>query len=258
MTDSAQPFAAKKFLAINGRRMAYIDEGEGAPIVFAHGNPTSSYLWRNVMPACRGLGRLIACDMIGMGDSEKLPDSGPDRYTYAEQRSFLFALWEKLGLEKDVVFVLHDWGSIFQGFRSKDGETMVLQKNIFVENLLPGAMLRRLSNDEMAAYRAPFANAGEDRRPTLTWPRQIPIEGEPPEVVRVATDCGRWLAESPIPKLFINAEPGAILTGRQREFCRTWRNQTEVTVKGIHFIQEDSPEEIGEGIAAFVRSLGSI
>jgi haloalkane dehalogenase len=179
MTDSAQPFAAKKFLEIKGRRMAYIDEGEGAPIVFAHGNPTSSYLWRNVMPACRGLGRLIACDMIGMGDSEKLPDSGPDRYTYAEQRSFLFALWEKLGVDKDVVFVLHDWGSllgfdwtrqhaervqgiaymealvqpitwedwpenersIFQGFRSKDGETMVLQKNMFVENLLPRAVL---------------------------------------------------------------------------------------------------------------------
>jgi len=295
MTDSAQPFAAKKFLEIKGRRMAYIDEGEGAPIVFAHGNPTSSYLWRNVMPACRGLGRLIACDMIGMGDSEKLPDSGPDRYTYAEQRSFLFALWKKLGVDKDVVFVLHDWGSllgfdwtrqhaervqgiaymealvqpitwedwpenersIFQGFRSKDGETMVLQKNMFVENLLPGAILRRLSEDEMAAYRAPFANAGEDRRPTLTWPRQIPIEGEPPEVVRVATDCGRWLAESQIPKLFISAEPGAILTGRQREFCRTWRNQTEVTVEGIHFIQEDSPEQIGEALTAFVRSLRS-
>jgi haloalkane dehalogenase len=232
------------------------------------------------MPACRGLGRLIACDMIGMGDSEKLPDSGPDRYTYAEQRSFLFALWKKLGVDKDVVFVLHDWGSllgfdwtrqhaervqgiaymealvqpitwadwpenersIFQGFRSKDGETMVLQKNMFVENLLPRAILRRLSDDEMAAYRAPFANAGEDRRPTL----------------RVATDCGRWLAESRIPKLFINAEPGAILTGRQREFCRTWRNQTELTVEGIHFIQEDSPEKIGEGIAAFVRSLRSL
>src|SRR5499433_4564792 len=221
MTDSAQPFAAKKFLGIKGRRMACIDEGEGSPIVFAHGNPTSSYLWRNVMPACRCLGRLIACDMIGMGESEKLPDSGPDRYTYVEQRSFLFALWKELGVDQDVVFVLHDWGSllgfdwtrqhpervqgiaymealvqpmtwadrpdaqnersIFQGFRSKDGETVVLEQNLFVENVLPGAILRRLSEDEMAAYRAPFANAGEDRRPTLTWPRQIPIEGEPPE-----------------------------------------------------------------------------
>ena len=296
MTDSAQPFAAKKFLEIKGRRMAYIDEGEGAPIVFAHGNPTSSYLWRNVMPACRGLGRLIACDMIGMGDSEKLPDSGPDRYTYAEQRNFLFALWKKLGVDKDVVFVLHDSGSLLgfdwtrqhpervqgiaymealvqpitladfpedvrslvQGCRSKDGETLVLEKNLIVENLLPGAILRGLSEDEMAAYRAPFANAGEDRRPTLTWLRQIPIEGETPEVVRVATDCGRWLAESRIPKLFINAEPGAVLTGRHREFCRTWRNQTEVTVEGIHFVQEDSPEQIGKALAAFVRSLRSL
>src|SRR5712664_1650409 len=273
-----------------------IDYGEGAPIVFAHGNPTSSYLWRNVMPACRGLGRLIACDMIGMGDSEKLPDSGPDRYTYAEQRSFLFALWKKLGVDKDVVFVLHDAGSLLgfdwtrqqpervqgiaymealvqpitwadfpedvrslvQGCRSKDGETLVLEKNLIVENVLPGAILRRLSEDEMAAYRAPFANAGEDRRPTLTWPRQIPIEGEPPAVVRVATDCGRWLADSRVPKLFINAEPGAVLTGRRREFCRTWRNQTEVTVEGIHFVQEDSPEQIGKALAAFVRSLRSL
>ena len=296
MTDSAQPFAAKKFLEINGRRMAYIDEGEGAPIVFAHGNPTSSYLWRNVMPACRGLGRLIACDMIGMGDSEKLLDSGPDRYTYAENRSFLFALWEKLGIDKDVVFVVHDAGAllgiewmrqhpervqgiaymegpvqpmtwadfpenvrpIFQGFRSNDGETMVLEKNLIVENVLQGATLRALSADEMAAYRAPFANAGEDRRPMLTWLRQIPIEGETPEVVRVAADNSRWLADSRIPKLFINAEPGAVLTGRQREFCRTLRNQTELTVEGIHFIQEDSPEKIGEGIAAFVRSLRSL
>jgi haloalkane dehalogenase len=296
MTGSAKPFAAKKFWEIKGRRMAYIDEGEGAPIVFAHGNPTSSYLWRNVMPACRGLGRLIACDMIGMGDSEELLDSGPDRYTYAENRSFLFALWEKLGIDKDVVFVVHDAGAllgiermrqhpervqgiaymegpvqpmtwadfpenvrpIFQGFRSNDGETMVLEKNLIVENVLQGATLRALSADEMAAYRAPFANAGEDRRPMLTWLRQIPIEGETPEVVRVAADNGRWLADSRIPKLFINAEPGAVLTGRQREFCRTLRNQREVIVKGIHFVPEDSPEQIGQALATFVRSLRSL
>lgn len=292
MINNAQPFAAKKFLEIQGRRMAYIEEGEGDPIVFAHGNPTSSYLWRNVMPACRGLGRLIACDMIGMGDSEKLPDSGPDRYTYAEQRGFLFALWEKLALD-NVVFVLHDWGSLlgfdwtrqhservqgiaymeaivqpitwadfpenarslFQRFRSNEGETLVLEKNLFIENVLPGAILRGLSNDEMAAYRAPFANAGEDRRPTLSWARQIPFEGESPEVVQVAADGGPWLAKSLIPKLFINAEPGAILKGRQREFCRTWRNQTEVTVRGNHFMQEDSPDKIGDALAGFVRSL---
>src|SRR5258707_1142040 len=262
----------------------------------AQGYPTSSYLWRNVMPACRGLGRLIACDMIGMGDSEKLPDSGPDRYTYAEQRSFLFALWEKLGIDKDVVFVVHDAGAllgiewmrqhpervqgiaymegpvqpmtwadfpenvrpIFQGFRSNDGETMVLEKNLIVENVLQGATLRALSADETAAYRAPFANAGEDRRPMLTWLRQIHIEGETPEVVRVAADNSRWLADSRIPKLFINAEPGAVLTGRQREFCRTLRNQREVIVKGIHFVPEDSPEQIGQALATFVRSLRSL
>jgi len=276
--------------------MAYIDEGVGDAIVFQHGNPTSAYLWRNIMPHGEGLGRLIACDLIGMGRSDKLPDSGPERYSYREQRDYLFALWDQLNLGDKVIMVLHDWGSllgfdwtrqhpdrvqgiaymeaivqpitwadfpenarsIFQGFRSKEGETLVLEKNLFVESVLPGAILRRLSEDEMAAYRAPFANAGEDRRPTLTWPRQIPIEGEPPEVVRVATDCGRWLAESRIPKLFINAEPGAILTGRQREFCRTWRNQTEVTVEGIHFVQEDSPDKIGEALAGFVRSLRNL
>jgi len=248
------------------------------------------------MPHCEGLGRLIACDLIGMGRSDKLPDSGPERYSYHEQRDYLFALWEQLNLGDKVIVVLHDWGSllgfdwtrqhpdrvqgiaymeaivqpitwadfpedarsIFQGFRSNDGEMMVLEKNLFVESVLPGATLRKLSDKEMAAYRAPFVNAGEDRRPTLTWPRQIPIEGEPPEVGRVATDCGRWLAESRIPKLFINAEPGALLTGRQREFCRTWRNQTEVTVEGIHYVQEDSPDKIGEALAAFVRSLRNL
>lgn len=293
MPISANPYREPRFATVKGRRMAFIDEGVGDAIVFQHGNPTSSYLWRNILPHCEGLGRLIACDLIGMGRSDKLPDSGPARYTYHEQRDYLFALWGQLNLGDKVIMVLHDWGSllgfdwarqhaervqgiaymeaivqpiawtdwpeyvrpIFQGFRSKDGEKMVLEKNIFVENVLPGAILRKLSDDEMAAYRAPFANAGEDRRPTLTWPRQIPIDGEPPEVVRVASDCGRWLAKSPIPKLFISAEPGAILTGRQREFCRTWPNQTEVTVEGIHYIQEDSPGKIGEALAAFVRSL---
>jgi haloalkane dehalogenase len=293
MPISAKPYREPRFATVNGRRMAYIDEGVGDTIVFQHGNPTSSYLWRNIMPHCEGLGRLIACDLIGMGRSDKLSDSGPERYSYQEQRDYLFALRDQLNLGDKVIMVLHDWGSllgfdwtrqhpdrvqgiaymeaivqpitwadwpedarsIFRGFRSKEGETMVLEKNLFVESVLPGAILRRLSEEEMAAYRAPFASAGEDRRPTLTWPRQIPIEGEPPEVVRVATDCGRLLAESRIPKLFINGEPGAILTGRQREFCRTWRNQTEVTVEGIHFVQEDSPDQIGEALAGFIRSL---
>ena len=296
MPISATPYREPRFATVNGRHMAFIDAGVGDAIVFQHGNPTSSYLWRNIMPHCEGLGRLIACDLIGMGRSDKLPDSGPERYSYREQSDYLFALWDQLNLGDKVIMVLHDWGSllgfdwtrhhpdrvqgiaymeaivkpltwadwpenarsIFRGFRGNDGESMVLEKNLFVENVLPRSILRRLSEDEMAAYRAPFANAGEDRRPTLTWPRQIPIEGDPPEVVQVATDCGRWLAESRIPKLFINAEPGAILTGRQREFCRTWRNQIEVTVEGDHFVQEDSPDKIGEALAGFVRSLRNL
>jgi haloalkane dehalogenase len=293
MTDSTQPFATMKFIEIKGQRMAYIDEGEGAPIVFQHGNPTSSYLWRNVMPACRGLGRLIACDLIGMGDSAKLPHSGPDRYTYAEQRGFLFALWEELKLGNEVILVVHDWGSAlgfdwshqhpdrvqgiaymeavamplawidfpefardtFKAFRSPAGEDMVLRDNIFVEGLLPGTTMRKLSDAEMDHYRKPFLNPGEDRRPMLTWPRQIPIEGEPADVVRIVSEYGRWLAQSPIPKLYFHTEPGALDNGRQSEFCRTWPNQTEVTVKGIHFVQEDSAAEVGTALAAFVRRL---
>jgi haloalkane dehalogenase len=293
MPISVKPYATKKFATIKGRRMAYIDEGAGDAIVFQHGNPTSSYLWRNVMPRLEGLGRLIACDLIGMGDSDKLPDSGPQRYTYAEQRAYLFALWEQLDLGRNVIFVIHDWGSAlgfewanlhrdrvagiaymealvtpvtwddwpenarraFQGFRAGGGEDMVLAKNIFVERVLPGSVIRKMSDEEMAEYRRPFLDPGEDRRPTLTWPRQIPIEGEPVDVVKVVADYAAWLATSGVPKLFINADPGSILTGRQREVCRAWPNQIEVTVKGLHFIQEDSPDEIGQAVAEFVRRV---
>jgi haloalkane dehalogenase len=284
---------SKKTALVNGRRMAYVEQGEGRPIVFQHGNPTSSYLWRNVMPHLAGLGRLIACDLIGMGDSEKLDPSGPDRYGYLEQREYLFGLWDQLGLDSDVVLVLHDWGSalgfdwayqhpervagiaymeaivrplswaewpemvreVFQGLRSPAGEEMVLEHNVFVEAVLPGAILRTLGEAEMAAYRAPFDKPGEQRRPTLSWPRQIPLDGDPPEVVKIVQDYGQWLAGSPVPKLFVNAEPGVILTGGAREFCRSWPNQTEVTVSGSHFIQEDSPDEIGIAVADFVRGL---
>ena len=293
MPISANPFAPKKFATVNGVRMAYIDEGAGDAIMFQHGNPTSSYLWRNVMPHCAGLGRLIACDLIGMGDSDKLPDSGPGRYTYAEQRDYLFALWDRLALGNRIVFVIHDWGSAlgfewarrnpervagiaymeaivtpltwadwperargaFQGFRSPGGEDMILAKNMFVERILPGSILRKLTDEEMAEYRRPFANPGEDRRPTLTWPRMIPIDGEPADVVAVVEHYSRWLAASPIPKLFVNADPGSILVGRQREVCRSWPNQTEVTVKGLHFVQEDSADEIGSALADFVRRI---
>ena len=293
MSFSTKPYADKKKITINNKTMSYIDEGEGDAIIFQHGNPTSSYLWRNVMPHLEGQGRLIACDLIGMGDSEKLTNSGPDSYNYFEHRDFLFTLLEELNIGKQVVFVIHDWGSalgfdwsfqnqdrvqgiaymegivkpvtwdewpenatkVFQGFRSEAGESMVLDKNIFVERVLPSSIMRELTEEEMNEYRRPFLNSGEDRRPTLSWPRQIPIQGEPKEVVEVVENYSNWLSSSDLPKLFINADPGSILTGKQREFCRSWPNQEEVTVKGTHFMQEDSPDEIGKAVSRFVSKL---
>ncbi len=291
---SADPRYQKKFATVNGKQMAYVDEGEGDAIVFLHGNPTSSYLWRNIMPHLESLGRVIAPDLIGMGDSDKLDNSGPERYTFVEHRDYLDGLFEQLSFGDNVVLVVHDWGSalgfdwanrhrervqgiaymeaivraipswddlpenakkIFQAFRSEAGESVVLEKNVFVEQVLPGAVLRGLSEAEMAVYKKPFANPGEDRRPTLTWPRQIPIEDEPADVTAIVEDYAAWLKQSDLPKLFVNADPGAILTGDSREFCRAWPNQQEVTVRGAHFIQEDSPDEIGQAIAEFVGGL---
>jgi haloalkane dehalogenase len=284
----------KQFIEVNGKRMAYVEMGEGRPIVFQHGNPTSSYLWRNIMPGLASLGRCIAVDLIGMGHSEKLDDSGPDRYRYVEHRDYLFAAWDALGIDEDVTFVIHDWGSalgfdwasrhparvrgiaymeaivcpmrwedwpdaargVFQGFRSEAGEDMVLAKNLFVERVLPGSIIRELSDEEMAVYRRPYGEPGEDRRPTLTWPRQIPIDGTPDDVHDIVSAYAEWLQVSNIPKLFINAEPGAILTGPQREFCRSFPNQTEVTVAGVHFIQEDSPEAITDALRDWLGGIG--
>jgi haloalkane dehalogenase len=289
----AEPYGQLQYKEINGKRMAYIDEGKGDAVVFQHGNPTSSYLWRNVMPHLYGLGRLVACDLIGMGGSDKLDDSGPDRYHYGEQRDYLFALWDELDLGDRVIFVLHDWGSalgfdwanrhrdrvagiaymeaiamaiawsdfpgpmrqIFQGFRSPEGESMVLEQNTFVEGVLPGSIRRQLSDEEMDNYRTPFRNAGEDRRPTLSWPRNIPIAGEPADVVATVEEYGAWLSHSDVPKLFIKGEPGALIRGRALDFVRTWPNQTEVSVPGVHFLQEDSPDEIGAAVASFVRAV---
>ena len=237
--------------------------------------------------------RCIAVDLIGMGDSDKLDNPGPDSYRYVEHRDYLYAAWDQLGITDNVTLVIHDWGSalgfdwasqnpdkvrgicymegipcpvnwgdwpeavtpIFKGFRSEAGEEMVLTKNVFVERVLPGSVLRGLTDEEMAVYRRPFENPGEDRRPTLTWPRQIPLDGEPADVSEIAANYAAWLESSEVPKLFINAEPGAILVGRQRAFARTLKNQVEVTVAGSHFIQEDSPDEIGRAIAAWYAKL---
>ncbi len=282
--------ARKQYLDVNGRRMAYVEMGEGDPIVFQHGNPTSSYLWRNIMPSLADLGRCIAVDLIGMGDSDKLDDSGPDRYRFVEHREYLFEAWRQLGIEKKVTLVLHDWGSalgfdwarhnedavagiaymeaivrpmswadwpdaargIFEAFRSEAGEELILERNLFIERVLPGSILRALDDEEMDEYRRPFAQSGEDRRPTLTWPRQIPLAGEPDDVVGIVADYSAWLKSTSIPKLFVNAEPGAILIGPQRDYCREFPNQTEITVPGLHFIQEDSADAIAAGIRDWV------
>jgi haloalkane dehalogenase len=290
---SAAECYTKKRATIHGRTMCYVEEGTGDPIVLLHGNPTSSYLWRNIIPHLTDLGRCLAPDLIGMGDSDKLEQSGPASYRFVEHRRYLDALFEHLGLARNIVFVVHDWGSalgfdwanrhreavqglaymesivrpliwdewpeaatkVFQGFRSPAGEGMVLEKNVFVERVLPGSILREITEAEMTVYRRPYLAPGESRRPTLTWPREIPLNGEPADVVAIVEDYAQWLASSDIPKLFINAAPGAILTGPQREFCRSWRNQEEVTVAGSHFMQEDSPDEIGTAIARFVTRL---
>jgi len=284
---------AKKRIRVLDVEMAYVEVGSGDPIVFQHGNPTSSYLWRNVIPHLEGQGRCIAPDLVGMGDSDKLSGSGPDRYGFVEHRRYFDALLEALGVRENVTLVIHDWGSalgfdwarrhpeavrgiaymegivkpvtwaewpeaarkVFQGFRSEAGEAMVLEKNVFVERVLPSSVLRGLGDAEMAVYRRPFAEPGESRRPTLSWPRQIPIEGEPAEVAEIVEQYGAWLSESPVPKLFVNAEPGSILVGPQREFCRSWPNQREVTVKGSHFVQEDSPDEIGRAVSEWLAGL---
>jgi haloalkane dehalogenase len=276
-----------------GKQIAYVDVGEGDPVVLLHGNPTSSYLWRNVIPELEGCGRIIVPDLIGQGDSEKLPaEEGADRYSFLVAYDYLNGLLEALELTSNLTLVIHDWGSglgfhwaknhpgaikgiaymeaivmpvtwedwpesargIFQGFRSEKGEDLVLKRNLFVEGVLPSAVLRDLTEEEMSHYRAPFSTP-EDRQPTLNWPRHIPIEGEPAHMVNLVDDYGSWMAKNDLPKLFINAEPGSILVGPQREFCRSWQNQTEVTVSGAHFVQEDSPAEIGQAVAGWLKSI---
>jgi len=289
---SEQPLS-KKTVDVLDSRMAFHERGEGAPILFLHGNPTSSYLWRDVMPALEARGRLIAPDLIGMGDSGKLPNPGPDTYRFVTHQKYLAAFIDAvIGSREKILFVIHDWGSalgfdwanhhrdrvrgiaymegivrpvdgweewspqatpIFQGFRSDKGESLILERNMFVERVLPGSVLRKLSDAEMAEYRKPFPRP-EDRWPTLTWPRQIPIAGEPTDVVDIAAGYAAWMAGNDLPKLFINAEPGAILIGAVREFCRGWKNQREVTVAGSHFIQEDSGPAIGKAIADWMSA----
>ena len=290
----SKPYAEFKYREVKGSRMAYIDEGKGDAIVFQHGQPVSSYLWRNVMPHLEGMGRLIACDLIGMGGSDKLdPSLGPERYRLATHRNYLFDLWDQLNLGNRVVLVLDDWGAVlgfdwarqnsqrvqgivhmeaiaapliwsdipqyghplFKALRSPEGERMVLQENIFIEKILPQAVIRQLTNEELNHYRSPFRNSGEDRRPMLSWPRSLPIDGEPAETAEVVSRNCSWLAQSDVPKLFINGEPGTLARGRLREIIRRWPNQTEVTVKGRKLLEEDSPDEVAAAMADFITRV---
>ena len=277
-------------VTVAGTEIAYVDAGQGDPIVFLHGNPTSSYLWRNVIPHLEGMGRCLVPDLVGMGDSGKAPDGS---YRFVDHRRYLDAWFDALGLTQRVTLVGHDWGSalgfhwahrhpervkgivymeaivrsilweewpeparaLFQAMRTPAGEEIILEKNVFVERILPGSVLRSLTESETDVYRRPYQKPGESRRPTLTWPREIPLGGEPPDVVEIVDAYATWLATSDVPKLFVNADPGVILVGAQREYCRRWRNQREVTVKGSHFIQEDSPVQIGQAIAEWYVSL---
>ena len=284
------PHPRQRVLALDAE-VSYVDTGAGAPVVFLHGNPTSSYLWRNIIPHVRSGARCLAPDLVGMGDSGKMPSGA---YRFVDHARYLDAWFDALKLDSPAVLVCHDWGSalafhwarrypervagvaymeaivqsltwdqwpdaarrVFQGFRSDAGESMALENNVFVERVLPGSVMRDLSEEEMNVYRKPYMEPGESRRPTLSWPRDIPLDGEPADVVEIVDAYSSWLSQSDIPKLFVNAEPGAILTGEQREFCRTWPNQKEATVRGSHFIQEDSPDEIGGAIVGWLDDIG--
>jgi haloalkane dehalogenase len=281
----------RRHIRVLDSEMSYVDTGSGDPIVFLHGNPTSSYLWRNIIPYLSGHGRCLAPDLVGMGQSGKSPTRA---YRFVDHARYLDAWFEAMGLTRNVTLVLHDWGSalgfyrafrhpeqikaiaymeailqprrwadwpngrdaMFRAMRSAEGERLVLDENFFIETVLPKSILRRLSEQEMEAYRAPFRER-DARLPMLIWPRELPIEGEPADVVALVTQYGEWLAKSNLPKLFIAAEPGSILVGRALEFCRRWPNQREAKVRGIHFVQEDAPDEIGTALRDFVTGLRS-
>jgi len=285
---STEEISYRKYLPVLGTRMAYVDAGSGDPIVFLHGNPTPSYLWRKIIPRLLPFGRCLAPDYVGMGNSGAAADGG---YRFIDQQRYLDAWFETVGLGRNVILVVHDWGSalgfswaqrhpervkaiiymesivrpflswnewpeatraFFQAQRSPAGEDLILEKNLFIEYLLP---LRNIAPEVVEVYRRHYRNPGPSRMPMLAWTRDLPIAGEPADVVEIVESYSRWLSQSPIPKLFIDADPAGFLIGAQREFCRRWPNQQVVTVRGSHFLQEDSPEEVGEACARFVAKV---
>lgn len=278
----------RKRVTVLDTDMSYVDIGRGDPIIFLHGNPTSSYLWRNIIPYASEHGRCLAPDLVGMGQSGKSPTYS---YRFIDHSRYLDAWFEALGITKNVTLVVHDWGAalgfyrafrhpeqikaiaymeagvvprrlqdfgpaadIFRALRSDRGEHLVLDENFFIESFLPRGVIRGLDVEEMTAYRAPFRER-EARLPALIWPRQIPIDGLPADVAAIVENNIKWLSQSAIPKFLVLGDPGMIIAGRARDFCRTWPNQREITVKGVHFLQEDSPDEIGTALAGFLKDL---
>lgn len=283
---------AKSFARVGGHRMAYRESGAGDPIVFLHGNPTSSHLWRHIIPAVSWLGRCLAPDLIGMGDSDKLSPSSADRYTFVEQQRFLDGLLDQLGVRQRVILVVHDWGSVlgfdwarrhpdsirgiahmeaivvaptttntpaasldfFRFFNTQEGARAVLDNNHFVDRVFL-RQFPEMSADDVAEYRRPYLAPGESRRPTLAWPQQMPIDGVPAASHDRLQLALRFMAATPVAKLFINAEPGALVVGPRKDLVRQWPNTTEVTVKGRHFVQEESPQAIGAALATWIAGL---
>lgn len=285
---STEEVSYRKYIEVLDTQMAYVDVGAGDPIVFLHGVPTPSYLWRNIIPHLLPYGRCLAPDLVGMGNSGAAPNGS---YRFVDHRRYLDAWFDALGLTENVILVVHDWGAalgfhwahrhpervkaivymegivrpfrswdewpdatraFFQGQRSPQGEDLILQKNLFIEYLLP---LRHIAPDALEVYRRYFRNPGPSRQPMLTWTRELPIEGEPADVVAIVEAYADWMSKNRIPKLFIDAEPAGFLIGAQREFCRAWPNQETVLVKGSHFLQEEAPQEVGEATARFVSKV---
>ena len=271
--------------------MGYVETGQGDPVVFVHGNATSSYMWRNIMPHLEGLGRLIAIDNIGQGDSAKLPDSGPHSYAVAEHQTYIDGILEALGVSDNVTFVMHDWGGVMgidwarrhpdaikglahceilvidhpsyddygpvgellKRLRGPEGEKLVLQDNFFVEQVFTAGVMRDLDEETMSEMRRPYAEPGESRRATLSWVRQIPIEGKPENVAALAEANHEYMVTAHAPKLFIHVDPGHIIFDIDLERIRSWPNQSEIVVRGLHHPQEDSPDDIGRGLADWYR-----
>jgi haloalkane dehalogenase len=293
MIDPKMRYAKQK-ITVRGRQMAYVDVGAGDAIVFIHGNANSAYMWRNIMPYLEGAGRLIAIDNIGQGDSDKLPNSGPGSYTLAEHQSYIDGALDALDVGDRVTLVMHDWGGPLgltwahahpgrikglahceivvrnhpsyddypdghgerlRKVRGPDGEKLVLDDNYFVEAIYTGGVMRQIDDETMAEIRRPYEGPPENRRPTLTWPRQIPIEGKPKEVADLVEMLSAWMDGNDIPKLFIRAEPGQILFGEDFDIITAWPNQTTITVPGLHHPQEDSPDQIGQGLADWYKAI---